>query len=109
MRTSRTLVFHGPNVWSRNRVLEVWLEGAAIPAGPWQRAIIQIHDWVAGYEINLYEEPANPADMLCRLTLVIQQLADAGAVTGWVDPRSSAAHARFAVEFNEESVARRSL
>ena len=108
MRTSRTLVFHGPNMWS-DRVLEVWLEGGEVSPDRWQQGLVQIHHWVAGYKVNLPAGPTNPAEIVLRLTLAIQELAGDEAVTGWVDPRCSPAHPRFAVEFVEESVALHSL
>ena len=115
MRVVTTLVFHGPNVWSQAPVLEVWLEPVAgdnLTRDHWRAAAARLARWLTALPAPVCDEfaaAASPAELLWRLTLAMQQIAGEPVRHGWSEEHVTSDTARFAVEFTEETVARRCL
>src|SRR5882724_11259116 len=101
MRIARILAFTGPNVWSRNRVIEVSLApeaGSADSCEAWRDRCIHLCDaWrAASVEpttivndlTHLFESLANadhPARAFLDLALKLQALAGTPVDRGWID------------------------
>jgi cyanophycin synthetase len=121
MRIAETLVFQGPNIWSRNPALEIRLltDGQSDAAGSISHCCDRINNWyraapalhaAAEFQRSQFRDRLAQArhsiDLFAATVIELQTLAGTTVENSWVEADEPALAASVAVEFVEEPIAR---
>lgn len=106
----KTYALRGPNFWTRETVLESWVEFPKVIAqvAVWRSWLLS---WLPGLELQLAATDVTPnahalAVLLQHITLELQSRNDASVPFGKVVPTSQPDVFRIVTQYEEESVAR---